>query len=65
MLLSTLKGWAEKRPTINLDGSTSFLYWKKMKHEVKDWIDFYQDTSVSDNMLNDKNYKPMHGLPLN
>ena len=53
LLLSVLKGWSEKRPNINLDESISFLDWKNMKHEVKEWISFYQDISVSVKMVND------------
>ena len=47
MLLSILKGWSMKRPIIRLDETTSIRDWKLMKNEVKEWINFYQNISVS------------------
>jgi hypothetical protein len=47
LLLSVLKGWSLKKPLITLDEMTSLEDWTAMKNEVKDWISFYQDVSVS------------------
>ena len=47
MLLSILKGWSMKRPIISLDETPSIRDWKRMKNEVKEWINFYQNILVS------------------
>ena len=47
MLLSILEGWSMKRPIINLDETTSIQDWKVLKKEIKEWINYYQNISVS------------------
>ena len=47
MLLSILEGWSMKRPIINLDETTSIQDWKVLKKEVKEWINYYQNITVS------------------
>ena len=39
------------RPIINLDEATSIRDWKVMKNEVKEWISFFQNISVSLNQV--------------
>jgi len=47
LLLSLIKGWQLKKPTIVLDEVTSDEDWKTMKTELKEWIIYYRKIVVS------------------
>ena len=47
LLLSTIKGWMIKKPNLVLDHKMTQDEWSLMKNELKEWITFYLDLSVS------------------
>jgi hypothetical protein len=46
LLVSILEGWALNKPQIIVEENTSHIQWKKMKKEVKEWIEFYHTVTV-------------------